>query len=1411
MPGSKYNEYLQISPNYESVVDIGADQRNANLWREYVVGDDMCTAIDKICMSLRKETTDSAKSFWLHGSYGTGKSYAGIFLKHLFEEPVGTVDSFMKNNPRLQEYRNRFMPIRENGDFLTIWKSGCQDVGNGPQLLMAIEVEIIKVLKEKFGDTAYLGEDSLGDIIKDRLNDNSYNWNAILQDPAYNLYAKFATVDQLRAAVDAGRIDVIGKLADIMRNKGWAMIDSMKQFTAWVKDIIQGNHLDNSGIVFFWDEFTEYLRHSAQPDLDVVQKISEFTKDCPLYMFFIVHVDTNFLASVGEDSYSKYISDRFHTVEFRVSENSAHDLIANSIVCRPGMEATWKEKKAKVLKHLQEYYADLISIDDEGTKAHDLMDRLCPIHPMTIKLLSRVAGNFAAASRTMFKFMKDSSDANNGFLGYINSNGPEDQTCWLTPDALWDYFFLSDADFHDKDSKVPTYIQHYYKKYDLLTADPNALRVFKCAMLLMAVMSTTGKAMYLSSRRSGDNIDYTTACLKLCFTGVYSEEQIDTWLEIFSADGTDILKLQPMRNGNARLELPFSGGGDEFKFRRDSNAKKYSRYILFSKDGAFAKSIESSAWDKNDAVFHRVRIAACCAETNSIKARKSEVLADIRKSLYKFGIILVSVQDPTQYQLMQSELHQKAMESDIADVADRLVYILLKTPLETDSINKWLDEITYEELSNEGGNTGSAQEHAAKATKEVEIWKTKAISAPVIVYCGDKTISGLHNLTEANSRIKKEIIFEKFKSAPETFIITETAYKSCQATSPTAGLLVKGNNSQTTNVIESLKRVGVIECDSLETLASADGSSGTRAVAKLAAIISDTLVSGSRVPLDMLWNKLQIELGYYDSIACGVLLGFVFRFYLNGEFSWTDESGNTFALTEGNMASMINTMIKGRAYGGYLSSGTQAWYQFKPYAEKIFALSKDDVSNEGNARIAAREKITGTGVPYWALKYLSDNDFGSADNHKGACQIIDKLQAFVDQSIDSDLAMGDCYNLFRQYPRVRGVLEKTFINKPTMAAAFRNFIFSVSPEIKEVSESIDLQPIELNDKIHQSMQGAVYTWTEEQVIQQLEGILINLKLLDILNSIVGVKKKELADVQKDIKNLVNHLCVPIAALETLNADWFTAAKILVQFASSGVRDKDSLAISKDYDELTTNGKDAWNNLTSGKMLVKDLLDARHIEYSEDDLNSIYSALCDSEIDGETPINVFEHALQDQLRRISHTRNCQALKTLWVTLSGEDTVQAWSNKYGIPLLWALPEQYHAAIATLEKIQQGGRDIDSNVVSAINALQSVDASKLTDREYLDNMFFDKVGQEYRSVRNKAMTQIRLKYGADVSKWALKATEISAILKEVYQAEMMEKKYKTTEEKIEHSKHPRLISAVKEFLKKHPEYCDDFSDVE
>lgn len=132
---AKYNSYIELSPHYESVVSIETESNHPDMWQEYIVHEDMKGAIEKICDSLKFEDEDKRRSFWIHGAYGTGKSYAAIVLKHLFEDKVDSIrmliqavydDSVLKDMfTDGHETRVKENPLNENfakREFQALWR-----------------------------------------------------------------------------------------------------------------------------------------------------------------------------------------------------------------------------------------------------------------------------------------------------------------------------------------------------------------------------------------------------------------------------------------------------------------------------------------------------------------------------------------------------------------------------------------------------------------------------------------------------------------------------------------------------------------------------------------------------------------------------------------------------------------------------------------------------------------------------------------------------------------------------------------------------------------------------------------------------------------------------------------------------------------------------------------------------------------------------------------------------------------------------------------------------------------------------------------------------------------------------------------------------------------------------------------
>ena len=1398
MLNKRYSDYIEISPTFESVVDIDADSRNTNLWREYIVGEDMEKMMEVLCQSLNNEGPDLRRSFWIEGTYGTGKSYAAILIKHLMEEKSEVVDNFLSQNSRLAPYRNRFMKCRNKSDYLVIWRTGCTGIRDGNAMLMEAEKAVRDVLKEKFGSLADYGESSLQEAVQKQVLSPVHNWEYILQSTT--LGDDYGSVDELREKIEAGDLAALQRTAAIIRQFNWGLVDSLDTFKTWISTVIDNNGLAESGIFFLWDEFTEYVTNSD--DQTILQQLSEFCKVKPFFMLFVVHRTSEMVERITPERY-QLITHRFHQVEFHISADAAFDLIGGSINIRTGMNEHWTEERRTVIKNIWPFLPDMSGLDD---KISDQIEHFCPMHPMTIKLLSRVAENYAASQRTMFRFMKDQSTPDQGFVGYINKYGPDSQACWLTPEWLWDYFFTRESDFSDKDTKAAEYIRHYEENRNLVENDENAHRVFKIAMLLLALMSST-KGIY-SGRRAKDGISATVDCLDTCLAGVISKKQIKDLLDTMV--DSKILILDTDSHSNVRIQLPFKGIGDDFDVRLATNDKKYSRYQMFSKDGIFAQAFEKQAWDENDATHRRMKIAVCCAETNSINTRLNEIIKELERCPYKLGLLLVTVQSDAQAVSIQTMLQSKAIEAG----EPRLTIALVKTPLTDENRKKWLVAITKQEMAASSGQTGAVSQYMREAEIIVSSWVGGAVSGGrIVAFNGNQVFNNQYGMANLQKTIRTNVQDVIFPYAPETIVVTNTAYKSCNDGSPTAGIQRKSGNGQLMSVLNALKTAGILDLATTEEMADAKGSKAAESVAALAKLVRSEMESGHKVNLGDLWNTLQKPpYGYYDTIACGVLLGYVFSCYKNSKYTWTDSAQAPQVLAEATIGRMVVVMCKGKMTTDYLSAGSITWQNFSEYLGKIFGLTESQLAEQTTGYHNVREAVTKSGTPFWALKYLPEGTWNNEDLRDAASKIIDNIQVFIAQEEDVEGAMSNVLQLFQGRGKIRVVLSNAFQDKNVMAAAFRSFLFGVSPELKDIATKLVIQPEELSDKLHFVMQGAIYTWTEKQVIEKLNDVAGEYEYLEAIGLVQGTVYHSIEAAQKDISNQFIYLRIAMPAIEQLQKPWYPALKILYKISKSRMAHMQSEDRLTDISILNQYGTYAKDCLVDAKPVLSDILAARQIECTPEELATVYAGLKDLTCD--STLSQFDKELQAQIGRISYARNKLILQETWHSLTGEKTVKDWCATNGVPLMWIIPNDLQKAFSTLIDVQRNNHTVDTAVSAAIIALRNMDASILIDANKVKNAFIAMVGPEYTEIwdtnRTALLTKAKIEIGNnDMSAWSTSdLIVLQRILKQSQQDKAKKEKLVGAKSNIRTMKDDLLRDRVAAFLDSHPEFCDCFT---
>ena len=516
-------------------------------------------------------------------------------------------------------------------------------------------------------------------------------------------------------------------------------------------------------------------------------------------------------------------------------------------------------------------------------------------------------------------------------------------------------------------------------------------------------------------------------------------------------------------------------------------------------------------------------------------------------------------------------------------------------------------------------------------------------------------------------------------------------------------------------------------------------------------------------------------------------------------------------LDEANLKKMVSDLCKGSMTTDYLSAGSLTFQKFREYAKRILNLSSDaQVANETERWHNMREAVTKAGSPLWALKYLPEETYRSQDFKDAALQIVDNLQDFLARENDRETVMGNVVQLFSGRGRVREILAKSFQDRNMMNAAFRAFLFESSPELRDIADKLSVKPEELSDKLHSAMQNAIYTWTEEQVRDKLPDIVSDCHYLDALNKVMGKEYHSAEEAKHDLVNLFQLLRLSMAAIEESGASWYPALSILREVSKRGTAHMTPEERAAHVAVLTENGQKAMDCLRDGKPALAEILDARKMEYTEEELDSVYAGFKDMSCDAT--LSQFDKELQRQIDKISAARNRILLKEHWRMLSGEESVRSWCKTHNAPLLWIVTRDLQKAIDTLIDVQNETRTVNQSVVSAIEALNHIDPLLLTDDKKIAAALLETIGEEYRPIlederdRATVMTKAKMKLGNDMSAWT--SAELSAlqrILKEFEREKAKKEKLERAKERVLTMDERELRDHVRIFIERHPEYCD------
>ena len=246
--------------------------------------------------------------------------------------------------------------------------------------------------------------------------------------------------------------------------------------------------------------------------------------------------------------------------------------------------------------------------------------------------------------------------------------------------------------------------------------------------------------------------------------------------------------------------------------------------------------------------------------------------------------------------------------------------------------------------------------------------------------------------------------------------------------------------------------------------------------------------------------------------------------------------------------------------------------------------------------------------------------------------------------------------------------------------------------------------------------------------------------------------------------------------------------------------------------LSQYGVFAKDCLTDGKPVLSDILSAKQIDCTQDELSAVYAGWKDLSCD--TTLTVFEKELKTQIGRISFARNKVILQETWRSIAGIDTVREWCTAHEVPLMWIVPKDLQKAFTTLLDVQKKNQTVDSAVVAAINDLRNMDNTILTDGGKIEAAFLAMVGSEYVEIwsaeRTALLTKAKMQFGNDMSTWSIAdLSALQKILKNALQEKAKKEKLAGAKANVRNMKDSILRDRVAAFLDAHPEFCDSFAE--